>query len=88
MNNTQTQEYSSIDTLAILQAHQEVILKDIDDPMLASRLISMGILPGMLLKLVRSTLRGHTCIILAGKHYFAMRKNEVNALRVQPQAKA
>jgi Fe2+ transport system protein FeoA len=88
MNNLQQKGSLPEDTLSMLQAYGEVILKDIEDPLLASRLISMGILPGMVLKLVRSTLQGRTFIIMAGKHYFAMRKNEVNALRVQPASQA
>ena len=88
MNHTQPKDFYPSDTLELFQLHREVILQDISDPLLASRLISMGILPGMILKLVRSTLQGHSYIILAGKHYFAMRKNEVNALRVQPVIKA
>ena len=84
MNNIQPNGSYPADALELFQVYREVILKDINDPLLASRFISMGILPGMVLRLVRSTLRGHSYIILAGKHYFAMRKNEVNALRVEP----
>ena len=88
MNKIQPKDYYPTDTISLFQVYREVILTGIEDPMLASRLISMGILPGMMLKMVRGTLQGHTYIILAGKHYFAMRKNEVNALRVQPVSEA
>ena len=87
MRETQAQNIHQ-ETLTLFQLHRQVVLLDIADPVLTSRLISMGILPGMKMSLVRSTLRGNTYIVLAGKHYFAMRKNEVNALRVKPVTEA
>lgn len=61
----------------------DVELCEVSEPVLASRLISMGIFPGTRMRMVRQTLGGSTYMIKAGKHFFAMRKNEVNALVVK-----
>lgn len=59
---------------------QAVFLKEVCDPVLASRFISMGIFPGATLTLIRSTLGGSCYILQADKHFFALRQREVAAL--------
>ena len=73
-----------MDTCNKLKDGSPSVLVEVQDPVLASRLISMGIFPGTIIRLIRSTLGGNTYFIQAGDHYFAMRKREVNALLVSP----
>jgi len=76
------------DTITQLSDGEAWILVSVDDPLLASRLTAMGVLPGHRVSIVRKTIGGNTCLIKAGKHFFAMRRNEVNALTLRPEAKA
>lgn len=73
-----------MDTCKQLLDGRSSVLVEVKDPVLASRLISMGVFPGTIIRLIRSTLGGNTYLIQAGDHYFAMRKREVNALLVRP----
>ena len=75
-------------TAALMANGLPVILDEVKDAVLGSRLISMGVFPGTMLRLVRHTVGSSTFLIKAGDHYFAMRKKEVNALVVHPMEAA
>ena len=46
------------------------------DQLVASKLISMGVLPGTRLEIIRRAPFGGGCYVKADKHYLALRKQE------------
>ncbi len=54
----------------------------IEDPMLASRLTAMGLLPGSLVEMIRSAPFGHTYYIKVDGVRLALRKEEASSILV------
>ncbi|MCS6928707.1 MAG: ferrous iron transport protein A [Saprospiraceae bacterium] len=55
----------------------------IEDPVLASRLTAMGVLPGSLIEMVRCTPFGHTYYVKADGIRLALRREEAQSILVE-----
>jgi Fe2+ transport system protein FeoA len=62
---------------------QKVVLKGYTDNRVASRLMSMGLLPGISLVLIRKSLLGSTYYIKAGQQFLALRKSEACSIQTE-----
>ena len=59
---------------------KEGILSHFKDDFIAQRMMSMGVLPGAKVKLIRANPRIGAYYILASNRHFAMREEEVKSL--------
>lgn len=67
-------------TLESLSPGETAIVKDIQHEQMASRLISMGLIPGVEIQLVRKSFSGATAIFRIREMLLALRKTEAQQI--------
>ncbi len=69
--------------LSDLAPKEEGIVQAFTNDQIGSKLMTMGMRPGTMIQLVRRAPFRGGCYIKAGKHYFALRKNEAACILVE-----
>ncbi len=62
--------------LTEIQQGESAIISYFTDPRVGAKLLSMGILPGYPIVILRKTINGHTFYVKVGENQFAIRKKE------------
>ncbi|HHJ50957.1 MAG TPA: ferrous iron transport protein A [Phaeodactylibacter sp.] len=62
--------------LTEIREEEPAIISYFTDPRVGAKLLSMGILPGYPIKILRKTARGKTFYVKVGDNRFAIRKKE------------
>lgn len=72
-----------MDSLYQLQPGQKALIQAYHDFGLASRLMSMGVMPGLEVEFIRKSLTGAACIVKINELTLALRKSEAQQIQVK-----